>query len=150
LFCYISAINLSIDCAASAWGVLERASINILSSPVSHALYSLCQPLLQVLSDCSSSVRDICHYCQKCLNEKTIQDLMMYVCSQTFTLNSQQIRRLEKIPRDRDNHIYRNNAVYHLFDIIIMMYSLRGRTAAELQILAIGCIIKRFLFARIC
>lgn len=37
-----------------------------------------------------NSVRDICHYRRGSLNETTIQELMLYMCSEKFTLESQQ------------------------------------------------------------
>jgi hypothetical protein len=49
-----------------------------------------------------NSARDICHYRRGSLNEKTIQDLMMYMCSQKFTLDNQQLSRLEKLPPEGD------------------------------------------------
>jgi hypothetical protein len=49
-----------------------------------------------------NSARDICHYRQGSLNEKTIQDLMMYMCSQKFTLDNQQLSRLEKLLLEGD------------------------------------------------
>lgn len=45
-----------------------------------------------------NSARDICHYRRGSLNESTIQDLMMYMCSEKFTLDSQQLSSLEKSP----------------------------------------------------
>jgi hypothetical protein len=43
-----------------------------------------------------NSARDICHYRQGSLHEATIQDLMMYMCSEKLTLEGEQITRLEK------------------------------------------------------
>ena len=43
-----------------------------------------------------NSARDICHYRRGSLHEATIQDLMMYMCSEKFTLEGQQVTRLEK------------------------------------------------------
>ena len=43
-----------------------------------------------------NSARDICHYRRGSLHETTIQDLMMYMCSEKFTLEGQQLTRLEK------------------------------------------------------
>lgn len=45
-----------------------------------------------------NSTRDICHYRRGSLNEETIQDLMMmmYMCAQKFTLDSQQYSHLGK------------------------------------------------------
>ena len=43
-----------------------------------------------------NSARDICHYRRGSLHEATIQDLMMYMCSEKFTLEGQQLTRLEK------------------------------------------------------
>lgn len=37
-----------------------------------------------------NSARDICHYRRGSLNETTVQDLIMYMCSEKFTLKSQQ------------------------------------------------------------
>lgn len=45
-----------------------------------------------------NSARDICHYRRGSLNESTIQDLMMYMCSEKFNLDSQQLSSLEKSP----------------------------------------------------
>jgi hypothetical protein len=54
-----------------------------------------------------NSARDICHYRRGSLNEKTIQDLMMYMCSQKLTLDSQQFSRLEKMPPEGDIQVSR-------------------------------------------
>jgi hypothetical protein len=54
-----------------------------------------------------NSARDICHYRRGSLNEKTIQDLMMYMCSQKFTLDNQQLSRLEKLPPEGDIQVSR-------------------------------------------
>ncbi|KAJ5850716.1 hypothetical protein N7455_010572 [Penicillium solitum] len=43
-----------------------------------------------------NSARDICHYRRGSLHEGTIQDLMMYMCSEKLTLEGQQLIRLEK------------------------------------------------------
>lgn len=43
-----------------------------------------------------NSARDICHYRRGSLHETTIQDLMMYMCSEKFTLEGQQLTRMEK------------------------------------------------------
>ena len=43
-----------------------------------------------------NSARDICHYRRGSLHEATIQDLMMYICSEKFTLEGEQLARLEK------------------------------------------------------
>ncbi|KAJ5292123.1 hypothetical protein N7478_001374 [Penicillium angulare] len=43
-----------------------------------------------------NSARDICHYRRGSLHETTIQDLMMYMCSEKLTLEEQQLTRLEK------------------------------------------------------
>ncbi|KZN87744.1 Zinc finger BED domain-containing protein DAYSLEEPER [Penicillium chrysogenum] len=43
-----------------------------------------------------NSARDICHYRRGSLHEATIQDLMMYMCSEKFTLEGQQLTLLEK------------------------------------------------------
>lgn len=43
-----------------------------------------------------NSARDIYHYRRGSLHEATIQDLMMYMCSEKFTLEGQQLTRLEK------------------------------------------------------
>ncbi|KAJ9480699.1 hypothetical protein VN97_g12837 [Penicillium thymicola] len=43
-----------------------------------------------------NSARDICHYRRGSLHEATIQDLMMYMCSEKFTLESQQLSGMEK------------------------------------------------------
>ncbi|OQE12100.1 hypothetical protein PENVUL_c001G06102 [Penicillium vulpinum] len=43
-----------------------------------------------------SSAQDICHYRRGSLHEATIQDLMMYMCSEKFTLSSQQLSDIEK------------------------------------------------------
>ncbi|KAJ5152474.1 hypothetical protein N7492_009754 [Penicillium capsulatum] len=43
-----------------------------------------------------NSARDICHYRRGSLHETTIQDLMMYMCSEKFTLEEQQLSRMEK------------------------------------------------------
>jgi hypothetical protein len=43
-----------------------------------------------------NSARDICHYRRGSLHEVTIQDLMMYMCSEKFTLEGEQLARLEK------------------------------------------------------
>ncbi|KAK6810429.1 hypothetical protein RU639_013759 [Aspergillus parasiticus] len=45
-----------------------------------------------------NSARDICHYRRGSLNESTIQDLMMYRCSEKFNLDTEQLGRLEKPP----------------------------------------------------
>jgi hypothetical protein len=54
-----------------------------------------------------NSARDICHYRRGSLSEKTIQDLMMYICAQKFTLDSQQLGRLEKLPPEGDTQVSR-------------------------------------------
>jgi hypothetical protein len=43
-----------------------------------------------------NSARDICHYRRGSLHEATIQDLMMYMCSEKFTLESHQLSGMEK------------------------------------------------------
>lgn len=49
-----------------------------------------------------NSARDICHYRRGSLHEGTIQDLMMYMCSEKLTLEGQQLIRLEK-PLESDS-----------------------------------------------
>lgn len=49
-----------------------------------------------------NSARDICHYRRGSLHEGTIQDLMMYMCSEKFTLEGQQLICLEK-PLESDS-----------------------------------------------
>lgn len=49
-----------------------------------------------------NSARDICHYRRGSLHEGTIQDLMMYMCSEKLTLEGQQLIRLE-IPLESDS-----------------------------------------------
>jgi hypothetical protein len=44
-----------------------------------------------------NSARDICYYRRGSLHEATIQDLMMYMCSEKFTLEGEQLTRLEKL-----------------------------------------------------
>ncbi|THC88389.1 hypothetical protein EYZ11_012166 [Aspergillus tanneri] len=43
-----------------------------------------------------NSARDICHYRCGSLNESTIQDLIMYKCSETFSLETERLSYLEK------------------------------------------------------
>jgi hypothetical protein len=43
-----------------------------------------------------NSARDICRYRRGSLNESTIQDLMMYKCSETFSLETERLSYLEK------------------------------------------------------
>jgi hypothetical protein len=43
-----------------------------------------------------NSARDICHYRRGSLHEATIQDLMMYMRLEKFTLEGEQLTRLEK------------------------------------------------------
>ena len=44
-----------------------------------------------------NSARDICYYRRGSLHKATIQDLMMYMCLEKFTLEGQQLTRLEKL-----------------------------------------------------
>lgn len=54
-----------------------------------------------------NSARDICHYRRGSLNEKTIQDLMMFMCSQKFTLDNKQFSYRGNIPVEEDNQVTR-------------------------------------------
>jgi hypothetical protein len=49
-----------------------------------------------------NSVRDICYYRRGSLHKGTIQDLMMYMCSEKLTLEGQQLICLEK-PLESDS-----------------------------------------------
>ncbi|KAF4219054.1 hypothetical protein CNMCM5878_003909 [Aspergillus fumigatiaffinis] len=77
--------------------VLSRLARDVLSVPATGA----------GVERLFNSARDICHYRRGSLNEKTIQDLMMYMCSQKFTLDNQQLSRLEKLPPEGDIQVSR-------------------------------------------
>jgi hypothetical protein len=64
----------------SKFPVLSRLARDLLSVPATGA----------GVERLFNSARDICHYRRGSLNETTIQDLMMYMCSEKFTLESQQ------------------------------------------------------------
>lgn len=49
-----------------------------------------------------NSARYICHYRPGYLNESTMQYLMMFMCSEKFILDSQQLSNLEKLSTRRD------------------------------------------------
>ncbi|KAL3258479.1 hypothetical protein ABHI18_006016 [Aspergillus niger] len=70
-----------------------------------------------------NSARDICHYRRGSLHEKTIQDLMMHMCAQKFTLDSQQLSHLEKTIPMAENQVTREEelalkATEEEFDLI--------------------------------
>ena len=44
-----------------------------------------------------NSARDMCYYRRKSLHEATIPDLMVYMCSEKFTLQGQQLSRIEML-----------------------------------------------------
>lgn len=64
----------------SKFPVLSRLARDLLSVPATGA----------GVERLFNSARDICHYRRGSLNETTVQDLMMYMCSEKFTLESQQ------------------------------------------------------------
>jgi hypothetical protein len=66
--------------------VLSRLARDLLSIPATGA----------GVEGLFNSARDICHYRRGSLHEATIQDLMMYMCSEKFTLEGEQLTRLEK------------------------------------------------------
>ncbi|KAI2964925.1 hypothetical protein CBS147323_6033 [Aspergillus niger] len=70
-----------------------------------------------------NSARDICHYRRGSLHEKTIQDLMMHMCAQKFTLDSQQLGHLGTTIPTAENQVTREEelalkATEEEFDLI--------------------------------